>query len=54
MLDAGPQLLEAVPLSDVGRARLASCSEIATLTRWLERAAIAASEAEVFASESAF
>ena len=44
----------ALPLSAVGRARVASCSEIATLTRWLERAATAASEADVFASDSAF
>jgi len=44
----------ALPLSAVGRARLASCSEVATLTRWLERSATAASEADVFASDSAF
>jgi hypothetical protein len=42
-----------LPLSEVGRARLASCVDAATLTRWLERAATATSEAEVFAGESA-
>jgi len=42
----------ALPLSEVGAARLASCADVATLTRWLDRAATAASEADVFASES--
>ncbi len=37
-------------LSDLGRARIASCSDVALLARWLRRAAIATSEAEVFAS----
>jgi hypothetical protein len=36
-------------LSELGRARVASCSDVATLTAWLERAATAKSEAEVFA-----
>jgi predicted transposase/invertase (TIGR01784 family) len=40
-------------LSDVGRARLASCADVATLTRWLASAVTASSEAEVFARESA-
>jgi predicted transposase/invertase (TIGR01784 family) len=40
-----------VILSEVGRTRLAACADSATLTRWLERAATAASEAEVFAGE---
>jgi predicted transposase YdaD len=35
-------------LSELGRARLASCADVAVLTAWLERAATAASEAEVF------
>jgi hypothetical protein len=37
-----------LPLSDGGRIRLAACSDIATLTAWLERAATAAAEADVF------
>ena len=36
-------------LSELGRARVASCADVALLTVWLERAATAASEAEVFA-----
>lgn len=39
----------AVPLSELGRARLASCADIAMLTRWLTRAVTAGSEAEIFA-----
>ena len=39
-----------VPLSELGRARLASCADTALLTLWLARAATAASEGEVFAS----
>ena len=39
-----------VALSEAGRARIASCSDIDTLTRWLGRAVTATSEAEVFAS----
>jgi hypothetical protein len=35
-------------LSDGGRIRVAACSDIATLTAWLERAATAAAEADVF------
>ena len=38
----------AVPLSEVGRARLASCTDAAMLTRWVARAVTAASEGEVF------
>jgi hypothetical protein len=38
-----------LPLSELGRARVASCADVALLTLWLERAATAASEAEVFA-----
>jgi hypothetical protein len=34
-------------LSELGRARLTSCADVAVLTAWLERAATAASEAEV-------
>jgi hypothetical protein len=41
----------ALTLSEVGRARLAACTDSATLTRWLECAATASSEAEVFAGE---
>jgi hypothetical protein len=36
-------------LSELGRTRLASCTDVVVLTAWLERAATAASEAEVFA-----
>ena len=36
-------------LSELGRARLASCSDVATLTVWLDRSATAKSEAAVFA-----
>jgi hypothetical protein len=36
-------------LSELGRARLTSCADVAVLTAWLERAATATSEAEVFA-----
>jgi predicted transposase YdaD len=45
------KVLEARSLhvSEVGRARVASCTDLATLTTWLERAATAASEAEIFA-----
>jgi predicted transposase/invertase (TIGR01784 family) len=43
----------AVPLSEVGRARLASCTDVATLTRWLTRAVSATSEATVFANSDA-
>ena len=35
-------------LSDVSRARIAACHDVSTLTQWLERAATAPSEAEVF------
>ena len=38
-----------LPLSELGRARVASCADVAVLTVWLERAATAVSEAEVFA-----
>jgi hypothetical protein len=40
-------------LSDVGRARLGSCTDVAILTQWLARAVTASSEADVFARESA-
>jgi predicted transposase YdaD len=43
----------AMPLSEMGRARLASCVDVATLTRWLTRAVTAASEADVFAGSDA-
>ena len=42
--------VRSVALSEVGRARVASCADVATLTRWLERAKTATDEAEVFAS----
>jgi predicted transposase/invertase (TIGR01784 family) len=38
-----------LPLSELGSARVASCTDVEALTAWLERAATAASEAEVFA-----
>jgi hypothetical protein len=37
-------------LSEVAKARVASCADVATLARWLERAATATSEADVFAN----
>jgi len=37
-----------LPLSDNGRARIAACADLATLTKWHERAATASAEAEVF------
>jgi Uma2 family endonuclease len=40
-----------LPLSDLGQAKLASCTDVATLTRWLERAATARAEAVVFAAD---
>ena len=40
-----------LPLSDGGRASIAACSDIATLTRWHERAVTASTEAEIFAGE---
>jgi hypothetical protein len=43
----------AVVLSEVGRARIASCADVATLTRWLTRAVTATSEAAIFASSDA-
>jgi hypothetical protein len=42
-----------IALSEVGRARLASCADADTLTAWLLRAATASSEADVFAPASA-
>ena len=42
-----------LPLSELGRARVASCADVAVLTVWLERAATATSEAEVFAARTA-
>ena len=36
-----------VVLSEVGRARIASCADVATLTRWLTRAVTAASESAI-------
>jgi hypothetical protein len=41
----------AMKLSDVGRARLATSTDVAVLARWLERAATATTEAEVFVVE---
>ena len=38
----------ALPLSEHGRAQIASCADVATLTKWLGRAVTAATEAEVF------
>jgi hypothetical protein len=40
-------------LGELGRARLESCEDLTILTRWLVRAASAASEAEVFAGGNA-
>jgi len=38
-----------LPLSESGRSRMASCSDVPTLTAWLQRAATASAEAEIFA-----
>ncbi|HEY2515904.1 MAG TPA: hypothetical protein VGI39_33770 [Polyangiaceae bacterium] len=40
-----------VPLTDAGRARLASCADVEALTRWLQHAVTASSETELFANE---
>jgi len=40
-----------LPLSEAGRARLASCTDVATLTRWHARALTATTEGEVFADD---
>jgi hypothetical protein len=40
-------------LSELGRARIASCADPDTLKRWLLLAATASSEAEVFAVDQA-
>ena len=37
-----------LPLSELGRARLAACSDITALTAWVTSAATAATEADVF------
>lgn len=42
-----------VSLSGAARDRIASCGDIATLTRWLTRSVTAASEADVFDDEAA-
>ena len=42
-----------LPLSEVGRARLAACADEATLTRWLARAVTASSEGDVFGGSEA-
>ena len=41
----------ALTLSDVGHTRIDGCADVARLTSWLERAATAGSEAEVFADQ---
>ncbi len=41
-----------IALSDRGRARLSACHDVATLQRWLVRAATAGSEAEIFAEDA--
>jgi hypothetical protein len=48
--DAIARVLSArsLALTDAARARLDACTDVATLTAWLERAAIASSEADVF------
>jgi hypothetical protein len=40
-----------LPLSEAGLARLASCRDVATLTRWHARAVTATTEGEVFADD---
>jgi hypothetical protein len=37
-----------IPLSDLGQARLASCGDRSTLSAWTARAAVAASESDIF------
>jgi predicted transposase/invertase (TIGR01784 family) len=39
-------------LSELGRTRIASCSDPETLTRWIVRAATASTEADVFAADA--
>jgi hypothetical protein len=43
--------VRSVALSDVGRARIVACTDATLLTRWLEHAATAATESDVFAGE---
>jgi predicted transposase/invertase (TIGR01784 family) len=52
--DAIARVLDAraIKLSEVGRARLAASTDAAVLTRWLERAATATTEAVVFTVEA--
>jgi flagellar biosynthesis/type III secretory pathway protein FliH len=42
----------AVVLSELGDARLAACTDVDVLKRWLTRAITAAAEAEIFADEA--
>lgn len=42
-----------VPVSTLGGARIASCTDVDVLTRWLARAVTASTEAEVFANDEA-
>jgi predicted transposase YdaD len=42
-----------VSLSEMGRARLASCADVEVLTSWLTRAVTAGSEGEVFGRSDA-
>jgi hypothetical protein len=43
--------VRSIPLSEIGRARVAACTDVALLTRWLGQAATAATESDVFAGE---
>jgi hypothetical protein len=40
-----------IALSEAGRARVDACSDIATLDRWVARAATVSSETELFTEE---
>ena len=42
----------AVPMSELSRAQIEACTDLATLTRWLARAVTASSEADVFAGDT--
>jgi hypothetical protein len=40
-----------IPLSAAGRARVASCKDLQTLSRWHTRAVSSTSEAQIFAAD---
>ena len=42
-----------IALSELARARVASCSDVTLLTAWLSRAVTASTESEIFAGDAA-